>query len=496
MGSVLDIFMPSTLLPWILAMMFGVIIGATPGLSATMAVALIIPMTYYMPPITGLAMVLGVSASSILTGDIPATYLRIPGTPASAAAVLDGYEMTRRGESGLALTLDVFCSTIGGIIGVLCLILIAPILARFALKFTHFQYFWLGVFGLSMSAILSRGNVIMGVLSAVIGLLLSTVGTDLTSGYIRFTFGSIELADGIGFIPVMIGMFGLSEVLKNVMSADNLKKTTIPGESKFPPLSKVFGIIWHHKLTVLTSAVIGTFVGALPGAGADVAAWVAYGTAKKSSKFPEKFGTGFEEGIVAPTSANNAALGGAWIPALCFGVPGDSITAIVLGAMIMYGLRPGPMIFQESSVLVDSIFAVALVSQLFLIPIGLMGIKVFRQILKLPKNIVFVLVLVFSTVGAYSMRNSFFDIYLMLAAGLLGYALERLSVPLAPLILGLILGNIVEDNFRIGMLKSGGNIMRFIADPICATLIALIFLTFFSGPILRLIGKLFVKHKQ
>lgn len=489
--GIFEIFAPSTLIPWIIAMFFGLVIGATPGLTATMAVALIIPLTYYMPPITGLAMVLGVSASSILTGDIPATFLRIPGTPASAAAVLDGYEMTQKGESGLALMLDIFCSAIGGIIGVLCLILIAPLLARFALKFTHFQYFWLGVFGLSMSAILSRGNAVMGVISATIGLLLATAGTDLTTGYIRFTFGNIELADGVSFIPVMIGMFGVSEVFKNVTNPDNLKKTTVPGDSKLPPLQHIFSIIWRNKLIVVRSAIIGTFIGALPGAGADVASWVSYGTAKKTSKTPEKFGTGFEEGVIAPTSANNAALGGAWIPALCFGVPGDSITAIVLGAMIMYGLRPGPMIFQESSELVNSIFAVALVSQLFLIPIGIIGIKIFRQILKLPKNVVFVLVLVFSTVGAYSMRNSFFDIYVMLAAGILGYMLEKLSVPLAPLILGLILGKMVEDNFRIGMLKSGGDIMRFISDPICATLIALIFFTFFSAPLLHLIKKLF-----
>ncbi|MCL2010873.1 MAG: tripartite tricarboxylate transporter permease [Synergistaceae bacterium] len=476
--------------PWMLSMLFGLIIGATPGLTATMAVALIVPVTYYMPPLAGLSMVLGVSAAAIFAGDIPATYLRIPGTPASAAAVLDSYEMAKRGNSGLPLSLDLYCSAIGGMIGVLCLIFTAPMLAGFALRFTHFQYFWLGVFGLSMSAILCQGNAVMGVLSATLGVLLSTIGTDLTSGHYRFVYGVMDLADGVSFIPVMIGMFGVSEVLKAVAQPGELSATALTGSTKLPPTREVFTVIWKHKLTVLRSAILGTVIGALPGAGGDVAAWVSYGAAKKLSKTPEKFGQGCEEGVIAPTSANNAAIGGAWIPALVFGIPGDSITAIVLGAMIMYGLQPGPMIFQARSEMVRGIFTIAFISQIMLIPIGFIGIKLFRQILRMPKNIVFVLVLLFSVVGSYAMRSNYWDVGIMLAAGILGFIMNRLDIPQAPLILGLILGNMVENNFRIGMLKSGGDYTWFINDPICATLIALIFLTYFSAPVYRLIKRL------
>lgn len=486
-----QIFSLSVLGPWMLSMLFGLVIGATPGLTATMAVALIVPITYYMPPLAGLSMVLGVSAAAIFAGDIPATYLRIPGTPASAAAVLDSYEMTKKGNSGLPLSLDVYCSAIGGMIGVLCLIFIAPNLAKFALRFTHFQYFWLGIFGLSMSAILCQGNALMGVVSATLGVLLSTVGTDLTTGHYRFIFDTMDLADGIGFIPVMIGMFGVSEVLKVVAAPEQLSGTALPGSAKLPPARVVFAEIWKHKLTVLRSAVLGTVIGALPGAGGDVAAWVSYGAAKKLSKTPEAFGTGCVEGVIAPTSANNAAIGGAWIPALVFGIPGDSITAIVLGAMIMYGLQPGPMIFTKNREMVNGIFTIAFVSQIMLIPVGFVGIKLFRQILRMPKNVVFVLVLLFSVVGSYAMRSNYWDVGIMLTAGVVGFFLERASVPLAPLILGLILGNMVEDNFRIGMLKSGGDYTYFINDPICGTLIVLILLTFFSAPLFGFIKRLF-----
>ncbi|MDR1874926.1 MAG: tripartite tricarboxylate transporter permease [Synergistaceae bacterium] len=496
MIDITQIFNLSTLGPWMLSMLFGLLIGATPGLTATMAVALIVPITYYMPPLTGLSMVLGVSASAIFAGDIPATCLRIPGTPASAAAVLDSYEMTKKGDSGLPLSLDVYCSSIGGMIGVLCLIFIAPALAKFALRFTHFQYFWLGIFGLSMSAILCQGNALLGVISATLGVLLSTIGTDLTSGYYRFIFGVMDLADGISFIPVMIGMFGVSEVLKVVARPELLSMTALPGSTKLPPARKVFAVIWRHRLTVLRSAIIGTVIGALPGAGGDVAAWVSYGAAKKTSKTPEKFGTGCEEGVIAPTSANNAAIGGAWIPALVFGIPGDSITAVVLGAMIMYGLQPGPMIFQGKSEMVKGIFTIAFISQIMLIPVGFIGIRLFRQILRMPKNVVFVLVLLFSLVGSYAMRNNYWDVGIMLAAGILGFYMDHLSMPQAPLILGLILGNMVENNFRIGMLKSGGDYTWFISDPICATLIFLIFLTYFSGPLLRLCGGLLKRMRK
>lgn len=492
---ILNIFQPYVLIPWILSMGLGILVGGTPGLTATMAVALIIPISYYMPPLAGLAMILGVSFTSIFTGDIPATYLRIPGTPASGAAVLDGFEMAKKGKGSLALTIDLLCSAMGGLIGVILLIVIAPPLANFALQFTHFQYFWLGLFGLSMSAVISRGNIIRGVISAVLGLSVSTIGIDITTGFPRFTFGNAELMGGIGFIPAMIGLFGISEVLKNVKSRELIMEMSIKNEVQVS-LLKTLSIIWKRKWTFLQSAFVGTCIGALPGAGADIAAWIAYGVAKKTSRKPEEFGKGSFEGVIAPTSANNAALGGTWIPALAFGVPGDSITAIVLGAMLMYGLRPGPLIFEQNADLIKNIFAIALISQFLLLPIGLLGIKIFSKILKLPRNVIMVMVIIFSVVGSYAIRNSFFDIYVMIIFGLIGYLFESLDVPLPPMILGIILGPMIEDSLRIGLIKTGGNYIPFLTNPISAILIILIILTFFGGNIVKLFRTVFRRWKR
>lgn len=489
-----NIFQLHILIPWIISMLVGILVGGTPGLTATMAVALIVPITYYMDPLAGLAMILGVSFTSIFAGDIPATFLRIPGTPASAAAVLDGFELSKKGKGSLALTIDLICSAIGGLVGVLLLIIIAPPLAKFALKFTNFQYFWLGMFGLSMSAVLSTGNNVRGLISAVLGLLISTVGIDITTGFPRFTFGNIELMGGIGFIPVMVGLFGISEVFKNVKNRDRLIQRTIHDKINIS-LFKTLLIVWERKWILLKSSFIGTCVGALPGAGADIAAWVAYGIEKKTSKKPEEFGKGSIDGVIAPTGANNAALGGTWIPALVFGVPGDSITAIVLGAMLMYGLKPGPLIFRQSPDLVKGIFAIALISQFFLIPIGLIGIKAYGRILSLPRNIIMVFVLIFSVVGSYAIRNSIFDIYIMLFFGVVGYIFENLNIPLAPMVLGIILGPMIEDNLRVGLIKTGGNYLPFLTNPISAVLVLLIIFTFFSNNIINLFRMIFRKNK-
>lgn len=483
------LFSLKILIPWILAMAFGIFVGATPGLTATMAVALIIPLTYYVDPRAAFAMILGVSFTAIFAGDIPATFLRIPGTPASGAATLDGFEMNKKGKGSLALSIDLVGSVLGGVFGILLLIFIAPFLAKFALKFTNFEYFWLGVFGLSMTAILSRGNTVNGYISALIGLAISTIGIDVTTGYPRFAFGNTNLIGGISFIPVMIGLFGVSEILKNLSRKSELGAPTITGTTKLPFLEAI-KTIWNYKLRFFISSLIGVFIGALPGAGADIAAWVSYGAAKNTSKNKSKFGTGHVEGVIAPTSANNAAIGGTWIPAFVFGIPGDTITAIVLGAMLMYGLRPGPNIFSQSRNLMNAIFAIGITTQFFLLPLGFFGIKASGQLLKLPKNIIWVGVVFFSVIGSYAINNNYFDIYIMLGAGLLGFFLEKLAIPLAPLILGLILGPMVENNLRVGLIKTHGSFIPFITRPISLSLIIIIFLILFGGNILSFFLKL------
>jgi TctA family transporter len=488
MWSILsDILRPDVLTPWMLGMMFGVFVGATPGLTATMAIALIVPISFHLDPSAGLAMILGVSFTAIFAGDIPATYLRIPGTPASGVAVLDAHELAKRGKCALAMRVNLVCSAIGGMTGVLLLIFIAPQLARFGLGFFTFERFWLAVAGLSISALVSRGNIVRGLLSAAIGVALSMVGSDEVTNAPRYTFGWNELRQSSQefMIPIMIGLFGLSEVIRGVLQGPAMQADVVR-DSQPASWLEVLGHVWRHKARMLFSSIFGTLVGALPGAGADVAAWGAYGIAKKTSRNSAEFGQGAIEGVVAPTSANNAAVAGAWIPALVFGVPGDSITAIVLGALLMYDITPGPNIFLENADAMRSLFAIAIITQILLLPAGLFGIKAFDWIMRLPRPIVQVIVVLFSVVGAYALHNSFWDVWIMFVFGLVGWYLESQRVPLAPLILGFILGPMVEENLRKGLIASDGSLAPFFTRPICASLFAILVVAFAAGPVVRL----------
>jgi putative tricarboxylic transport membrane protein len=392
------------------------------------------------------------------------------------------------------LALDLTCSVLGGLIGIFILIFVAPVLAKFALKFTNFEYFWLAIFGLSMSAVISRGTRIKGVISMTLGLIFATIGIDITTGYPRFTFGSTELMAGIGFIPAMIGLFGLSEVLKYVLLPEGFRNPTITDRIQIS-FKSVGSLLYRFKFLILRSSIIGNVIGALPGAGADIAAWVSYGMAKKLSRRSKEYGTGIEEGVIAPTSANNSALGGTWIPALVFGIPGDTLTAIVLGAMMMYGLKPGPLIFQQNAYLVNQIFSVALVSQIFLLVIGWFGIKMYTQLFKFPRNVVLVGIIIFSVVGSYALRSSLFDVSIMLLFGIIGYIMEHCGIPLPPLILGLILGPMIEDNLRVGLVKSDGSFLPFLTRPISLTFFILIVAIFFGDPIIKAIRLFFRRRK-
>lgn len=478
-----ELLHPSVLIPWCLAMLLGIFVGATPGLTATMAVALIVPLSFHMPETAGLAMIIGVSFTAIFAGDIPATWLRIPGTPASAAATLDGFQLAQRGRGNYALGLDLLCSAIGGLIGVGMLILIAPSLARFALRFGDYEYFWLGIFGLSMSAMVTMGQTSKALLAATLGLFISTVGQDVVSNAQRYTFGVVDAYNGLNFIPVMIGLFGVAEVLRNVGRSAELNRSPINAERV--SLMGILPTVWKHKLCVLRSSVLGTVIGALPGAGADVAAWGAYGLAKSTSKDPDAFGTGTDEGVIAPTSANNAAVAGAWIPALVFGVPGDAVTAIVLGVLLAYGIKTGPFLFETGGDQIRSIFAIALITQILLIPCGWLGVKGFGLIQRLPRRMVLAGVLVFSTVGAYAINHSLFDVWVMLAFGVVGFFLEACAVPVVPMVLGLILGPLVEEKLRSGLIASSGSLEPFYTRPLSLTIIGLLIAAFLARPLLR-----------
>jgi TctA family transporter len=325
-------------------------------------------------------------------------------------------------------------------------------------------------------------------MAAVLGMLLSTIGIDVVRGAPRFTLGSEQLMSGLDFIPVMIGLFGLSEVFRNV-GRGLLQSGDRAAQAGTLPIKRSWMEIVLHWPRVLISALSGAVIGALPGAGADIAAWGAYGLAQKTSRRADQFGTGIVEGVVAPTSANNAAVAGAWIPALVFGIPGDAVTAIVLGALMMYNIKPGPLIFEQSGSAIHAIFFIALVTQVLLIPAGLAGIKTFGWIMRLPRNIVMTGVVVFSVVGAYSLRNSLFDVYVMVVFGLIGFALESRRIPLAPLILGLILGPMIEENLRVGLIKADGSFAPFFSRPISALLVAILGLAYIVIPAVRLVRR-------
>lgn len=468
---------PKVLLIICISSIYGLFVGAMPGLTATMAAALLIPFTFFMDPVPALVSIVTMSAMAIFAGDIPAALVRIPGTPSSAAYTQDSFELTKQGKAEMVLGVDVICSAIGGLMGAVVLMTSAPLLAEVAMQFSSFEYFWLAALGLSATVMVSRGSQVKGALAMVLGLFLSTIGVDITLGLPRFTFGSVELLNGVDFIPAMIGVFGISEVLRNVLE----------GEMSYPitrvRVGKIFsgmgGLLRRYKVNILRSGLLGTFIGILPGAGADIAAWLAYAVSKRCSKEPEKYGAGSIEAIVDSGTANNSCLAGDWVPALVFGIPGDSITAIVIGVLFMKGLRPGPMIFERQPEIVYAVYLAFILANLLMIPFGYLAIKASSQMLRVPKNILMPAILMFCIVGSFAINNSVFDIGTMLLMGVVGYFMEANGYPVAPIVLGLVLGPILEQNFMISMIKSEWDLTLFFIRPISAILGGLTIIVWF-----------------
>jgi putative tricarboxylic transport membrane protein len=462
----------------IISAIYGLFVGAVPGLTATMAAALLIPFTFYMDPVPALVSIVTMSAMAIFAGDIPAALVRIPGTPSSAAYTQDSFELTKPGKGELVLGVDVVFSAIGGLMGAIILMTSAPLLAEIAFKFTSFEYFWLAAMGLSATVMVSRGSQVKGALSMILGLFFSTVGVDITLGYPRFTFGVIELLNGVDFIPAMIGLFGVSEVIRSVMQGELAYPIArVRAEKIFSGMFKMFK---RYKFNVLRSGLLGTFIGILPGAGADIAAWIAYAVSKRSSKEPEKYGAGSIEAIVDSGTANNSCLAGDWVPALVFGIPGDSITAIVIGVLFMKGLRPGPMIFETQPDIVYAVYLSFILANLLMIPFGYLAIKASSQMLRVPRNILMPGILMFSVVGSFAINNSIFDVGMMLVMGVIGYFLEANGFPVAPVVLGIVLGPIVEKNFMMSMIKTDWDATQFFTRPVSAILcIITLFIWFF-----------------
>ncbi len=447
---------------------FGLFVGSIPGLSATMAVALLVPVTFFMPPLPAVACMVSVTAMAIFAGDVPGALLRMPGTPASAAYCDEAFAMTRKGQVETVLGAGVVFSAIGGIFGTIVLIVAAPALAEAALLFSSFEYFWLVMLGLTCAVFVSPGSPVKGLVSLMIGLLVASVGFENPAAFPRFTFGAASLMSGVQMIPVMIGMFAISEVIRYAVSADRPLETVV---QKIGPIFRgQWQLLRRYPMQTARGSVVGTLIGALPGAGADIAAWISYGISKRFSKTPERFGTGHVEGIVEAGAANNSALAGAWIPALVFGIPGDSITAIVIGVLYLKGMNPGPTIFLENPQNIYAVFLVFLLSNLLLFPLGWALIKVARNVLHVPRQVLMPIILLFCVVGAYSINNSVFDVGVMLAFGLLAYGMEMNGFPIAPTILGLVLGTMLEQNFVTSMIKADGHLLAFFERPVAGTL--------------------------
>lgn len=427
----------------VIATLGGVVIGALPGLNATTGAALLLPFTLTMEPIPAIAVLTAIYCSATFAGAITAILINTPGTSASATTCLDGYPLAMRGEAGRALGLAVVSSTIGGVLSVICLMLAAPLLARAAYQFSPPEYFTLTLFGLSMLATIGDGSPIKNLISGALGVFLAIVGVDMLTTVERYTFDTYVLYEGIGFVPVMIGIFGISELLVQSSLVGTVRER-IQMTSVQLPSKEDYLKVWK---TILRSSGIGTFIGILPAEGATVASMIGYNEARRWSKTPEEFGHGAIEGIAGSEAANNSATGGAMVPTLALGIPGSATAAVILAGLMVHGIRPGPTMFTEQAEFAYAIFwSMMFVNLLFLV-IGLYGAKAFARITLVPTQILWPCVFIFSVVGAYALDQSMFDVWIALVAGVLGYLMRRYGFSVVPLAIGLILGGMLEQRF-------------------------------------------------
>lgn len=463
------VMQPDVLLTMLVASAFGLFVGMMPGLSATMAVALLVPVTFTMSPVAALAAIITCSAMAIFAGDIPGAFLRIPGTPSSAAYTDDMNDLIKAGRIGDSLGMSMAASAIGGIMGTIVLIIAAPMLAEFALSFSSFEYFWLSLLGLSCATLVAGDDALKGGISLTCGVFLSVVGLDFVTGVQRYTFGIMELQGGVGLISVMIGAFALSELVNKAayFGAGKQLETDIRVSGRVWPEARS---LWRQRKEITRGGVVGTLIGALPGAGADIAAWVTYAISKRFSKHPEEYGKGSVEGVAGASSANNAALSGSYVPTLVFGIPGDSITAIVVGVLILKGIQPGPLVFTQSADMVNALYLIFLLSNIIMIPLGIAAIHAGRFAISVRDEVLYPVVLLLCIFGAYAVSNNVFELWVVLFSGMAMWIMLENGYPAAPMILGLVLGQVVEQNFMSSMIKADGNFLLFFARPVAGVL--------------------------
>jgi putative tricarboxylic transport membrane protein len=456
----------STLINVVWATFVGIVIGALPGLTATMGVALMTTLTYSLSPNQALLVLICVYVGAIYGGSRSAILLNIPGTPANAATCLDGFPLARSGQAGYAMGLATTASAIGTLIGVFFLLLIAPTLADFALNFQSYEYFWLAVFGIVIAGLMTAAeDPLKGWIAGVLGLMAAMVGQESIHAYERFAYGSTDLAGGFALIPVLVGVFGLAEVL-TVMRNPLAQLATKTVDRIIPR----FADMWRYKRSIARSGLIGTGVGIIPGVGEDIGAWVSYAAAKRASKESDTFGRGSAEGLIAAETGNNAAIPGAIIPVLTLAIPGSAPAAVLLAAMLIHGIRPGPLIMQEAPQFVYGVVIMLVLATIAMWALGLLLARPLLYVLRVPRHIMMPIVFVLCVIGPYAITQRIFDIWVMIGAGLIGFVLREMRFPMAPLVLGLILGDLLDKNLRRALTLADGDPTPFFTRPISAVL--------------------------
>ena len=464
-GAVLT---PTGIFLMLIGVAVGIVFGALPGLSATMAIALFLPVTYAMASTDAMTLLMALFIGAISGGLISAILLHIPGTPSSVATCFDGHPLVRKGQAAKALGVGVVFSFLGTIFSTFLLMFIAPQIARVAINFGNYEFFSIAIFSLTMIATLSSGNMIKGIMAGVIGFMFSTVGTDAIEATGRFTFNNTSLKGGFDMLAVMVGLFAVGEIIsaaetshhadEEVMTQPSMKGIKGFGFS----MQEFVSQLWN----ALRSALIGMGIGILPGIGGGTSNMLAYTVAKNSDKHPEEFGQGRIDGVVASETANNATIGGAMVPLLTLGIPGDTTTAMLLGALTLHGLTPGPLLFQNQAEVVYGIFAAMLLASVIMLFMEFFGLRVFVKLLSIPKYILLPCVFVLCVIGAYALKNNMSQVIACLLFGAIGFAFKKFEIPSTPFILGFILGPLAEVNYRRGMMRTNGNFVPFLQSPI------------------------------
>ncbi len=459
---------PSSFVLLVFSVIWGIAFGAVPGLTGIVGVALLIPFTFVLDPIAGLLLLSGVYVGSTFGGSISAILFNTPGSPEAACTALDGYPMARRGEAGKALGIALAASAIGGIFGTIVLMLLAPPMARFALNFGPAEYFALAVLGITAIAAIGGGSILKGLIAGLLGLGIATVGLDPITGTERYTFGSLSLLTGISFVPAIIGTFALAEVLQRSGERVTTGQVITDVSTQLPSLKEFLAT----RVTLLRSSTIGAVIGALPGVGATTAAFISYSEAVRWSKRPQDFGTGIADGIAAPESANNSAVGGSMVPLLALGIPGSATTAVMLGGLTIHGIIPGPLLMENNAQLVYTVFIGMFFANILMLVFGIRAARYFALVLKAPYALVGPAIVVLCMTGVYALNSNIADVGIMLAMGAFGFLLRKLKYPIASFVIGLVLGPIAETSLRQGLVIADYNYWEFVSRPITAVLLA------------------------